>query len=76
MKMRIKIDTIAKVKDFVAAANLVPYDITLETGRYIVDAKSLMAIFSLDLENPIVAEFDTEDTVSVIGTFGKWEDLT
>jgi phosphotransferase system HPr-like phosphotransfer protein len=74
MQLRIKIDTIAKVKDFVSEATAMPFDITLKTGRYVVDAKSLMAIFSLDIEKPIVADFDTEDEVMVLSSFGKWED--
>lgn len=74
MQLRIKIDTIAKVKDFVAAATTMPFDVTLRTGRYVVDAKSLMAIFSLDLENPIVAEFDSDDENAILDAFGKWED--
>lgn len=74
MQLRIKIDTIAKVKEFVAEATAMPFDVTLRTGRYVVDAKSLMAIFSLDLESPIVADFDTEDETIVLSSFGKWED--
>ena len=76
MQLRVKIDTISKVKDFVAAAYLMPFDVTLKAGRYIVDAKSLMAIFSLDLDKPIVAEFETDDEDLIMKTFVAWEDLT
>lgn len=74
MQLRIKIDTIAKVKEFVSTATSMPFDIALKAGRYVVDAKSLMAIFSLDLESPIVAEFDSEDNEIIMEKFGKWED--
>lgn len=74
MQLRIKIDTISKVKEFVATASAMPFDITLKTGRYIVDAKSLMAIFSLDLESPVVACFDTDNVETVMKNFEKWED--
>ena len=41
------------VKRFVAIANRYPYDIDLCSGRYVVDAKSLLGIFSIDLSKPI-----------------------
>ena len=41
------------VKKFVAIVNHYPYDIDLRSGRYVVDAKSLLGIFSIDLSKPI-----------------------
>ncbi|MBQ9008268.1 MAG: HPr family phosphocarrier protein [Clostridia bacterium] len=41
------------VKKFVAIASRYPYDIDLRSGRYVVDAKSLLGIFSIDLSKPI-----------------------
>lgn len=41
------------VKKFVAIVNQYPYDIDLRSGRYVVDAKSLLGIFSIDLSKPI-----------------------
>lgn len=46
-KLKIKLLTITDVKDFVTAANFCPADMDLISGRYIVDAKSLMGIFSI-----------------------------
>ena len=36
-------------------------DIDLTSGRYVVDAKSIMGIFSLDLSKPIMVEIHSED---------------
>lgn len=74
MQLRIKIDTIAKVKEFVATATTMPFDITIKAGRYVVDAKSLMALFSLNLADTLFADFDTEDETTILSSFGKWED--
>ena len=52
-KANIKLSTIEDVRDFVNAASRYTYEIDLSSGRYIVDAKSIMGIFSLDLMNPI-----------------------
>lgn len=49
----VKLDTIAKVKDFVNVLVGCPYDVDLTSGRYVVDAKSIMGLFSLDLSKPI-----------------------
>ena len=42
------------VKEFVDIANSKEYDIELMSGKYIVNAKSIMGVFSLDLTKPMV----------------------
>jgi phosphotransferase system HPr-like phosphotransfer protein len=49
------------VKDFVNIVNKYNFDVDLASGRYVVDAKSIMGIFSLDLSKPIRVEVHTED---------------
>ncbi len=49
----IKLNTIEDVRNFVNAVTACEYDVDLASGRYIVDAKSIMGIFSLDLMQPI-----------------------
>jgi hypothetical protein len=49
----IDLNTIDKVKRFSAKTSKCEYDIVLSTGRYIVDGKSIMGIFSLNLSNEI-----------------------
>ena len=51
--MDIKLQTIEDVRNFVNAVTSCEYDVDLASGRYIVDAKSIMGIFSLDLLQPI-----------------------
>lgn len=45
----IKVDSVDKVKDFVKATSKIVPDMDLIVGRYIIDAKSIMGIFSVDL---------------------------
>ena len=52
-QFRILIPSVAAVRNFVNAATLCPVDIDVTSGRYTVDAKSIMGLFSLDLERPI-----------------------
>ena len=49
----IRLVTISDIRDFVNLAARYDFDIDLRSGRYVVDAKSIMGIFSLDLMNPI-----------------------
>ena len=51
--VQISLDSIDKVKSFVNAVNRLDGEFDLVSGRYIVDAKSIMGIFSLDLSRPI-----------------------
>ncbi len=48
--------SINDVKQFVNAACEQPFDIDILAGRYIIDAKSIMGIFSVDLAKPIRVE--------------------
>lgn len=54
------LNTINDVKNFVELANRYDFDVDLVSGRYAVDAKSIMGIFSLDLTKPIQVEAHTE----------------
>lgn len=49
IKRKIKLNSITDVKEFTTLANSVTYEIDFLSGRYTVDAKSIMGIFSLDL---------------------------
>lgn len=49
----IRLSTIEDVRSFVNIVTACDFDVDLASGRYIVDAKSIMGIFSLDLLNPI-----------------------
>ena len=51
--VQIKLDSIDKVKDFVRAITLFDNDFDMRSGRYTIDAKSILGIFSLDLSKPI-----------------------
>lgn len=62
----IMLKSINDVKDFVNIVNRYDFDVDLTSGRYIVDAKSIMGIFSLDLSKPIKVEAHSDNTDSFI----------
>ncbi|GFI26863.1 phosphocarrier protein HPr [Lachnospiraceae bacterium] len=51
--VQISLNSIDKVKAFVNTVTQFDYDFDLISGRYTIDAKSIMGIFSLDLSKPI-----------------------
>ncbi len=50
---KIRIDTIANVKKFCSIVIGCEYDVDIVSGRYAIDAKSIMGIFSLDLSQDL-----------------------
>lgn len=57
----IQLNSINDVKLFVNTVSAYSCDIDLTSGRYVVDAKSIMGIFSLDLSKPIKVEIFSDD---------------
>ena len=60
------LNSIDKVKSFVNEITKFDYDFDLVSGRYVIDAKSIMGIFSLDLSKPIDLNIHAEDDSDVI----------
>ena len=59
--VKISLDSIDKVKAFVNAITKFDSDFDLISGRYVIDAKSIMGIFSLDLSKPIELTIHNDD---------------
>lgn len=69
----ILLKSIIDVKNFVNIVNEFDFDIDLESGRYVVDAKSIMGIFSLDLSKPIIMRIYTDDTSAIEPKLAQFE---
>ena len=54
--VNIKLSLTENVKAFVNIVSRHSYDIDLRVGRHVVDAKSILGIFSLDLSKPVTVE--------------------
>lgn len=57
----VSLETAQKVKEFVAVTQNSEHEILLKSGRYVVDAKSILGIFSLDLSKPLTVEIYGDD---------------
>ena len=64
--VQISLNSIDKVKSFVNDISKFDYDFDLVSGRYVIDAKSIMGIYSLDVSKPIDVNIHTEDNADEI----------
>ena len=64
--VHISLNSIDKVKAFVNEITKFDNDFDLVSGRYVIDAKSIMGIFSLDLSKPIDLNIHAEDNIDDI----------
>lgn len=60
-QVQISLNSIDKVKSFVNDITRFDCDFDLVSGRYVIDAKSIMGIFSLDLSKPIDLHIHSEN---------------
>lgn len=60
-EITIFLDTIQKVKEFVNVITVMDGDFDIISGKYVVDAKSILGIFSLDLSQPLILQIETQE---------------
>ena len=61
IKLNIQMQQVDHVKDFVNLLSKYPYEMDLISGRYTIDAKSLLGIYSLDLSKPLTLVIYAEE---------------
>jgi phosphotransferase system HPr-like phosphotransfer protein len=64
--LEINLKMAQNVKEFVSIVNQYDYEIDLRSGRFIVDAKSILGIFSLDLSKPVIVEIHSNNCDDLI----------
>ena len=64
--VKISLNSIDKVKSFVNEISKFDNDFDLVSGRYVIDAKSIMGIFSLDLSKPINLNVHADENMAAI----------
>ena len=64
--VKVRLSSIEAVRDFVEAVRKYDSEIDLSSGRQVVDAKSIMGIFSLDLMHPITMTIHNDNCDDII----------
>ncbi len=57
----ISLTQVNQVQQFVNVVSKVPYDVDMVSGRYTINAKSLLGIYSLDLNRPLQVVMYSDD---------------
>lgn len=57
----VSLNTIEKVKRFTSITNSFDCDVDVLQGRYTIDAKSVLGVFSLDLTKTVTVEIESDD---------------
>lgn len=65
VEKKLFLKTLEDVKSFVSLAMSKPYDIELLNGKYIVNAKSIMGVFSLDLTTPLTVVINSDTDLEI-----------
>ncbi len=71
--IKISLEMAQRVKEFVNITQDYAYEILLKSGKYVVDAKSILGIFSLDLSSPITVEVYSDDCDDLLAKLKKFE---
>ena len=66
----IRLSLVENVNNFVNIVTRYPYEMDLRAGRHVVDAKSILGIFSLDLSKPITLEIYSDDCGDLLEEVG------
>ena len=74
LTVSIRLDSVDKVKEFNGIVISAPFEMDLTSGRYVIDAKSVMGIFSLDLSKPITMHVhaDKEEADKILKQLDKF----
>ncbi|MDD6207892.1 MAG: HPr family phosphocarrier protein [Clostridiales bacterium] len=70
--VKISLNSIDKVKSFVNEISKFDSEFDLVSGRYVIDAKSIMGIFSLDLSKPIDLNIHSEDADEILNVLAPY----
>lgn len=71
--IKISLEMAQRVKEFVNITQDYPCEILLKSGKYVVDAKSILGIFSLDLSEPITVEIYEDNCDELLAKLKKFE---
>lgn len=73
--VKVKFNSIESVKKFVNISVNQSFDMDIRTGRYIIDGKSILGIFSLDLTKDLVLDLHTDDEDKISSFLRKIKDI-
>ena len=64
-KLVLILNTLSKVKEFTNEANKFNSDIDIIRDRYVIDAKSVLGIYTIDLTKPVTVKINSDDKAEI-----------
>lgn len=71
-QVKIKLNTINDIREFIEVTRHFPVELDIKSGRYVIDASSIMGILSLNLEETVNLVFDSKYKEQINKDFSKW----
>lgn len=69
----INLEMSSSVKEFVNITQSYDYEILIKSGHYVVDAKSILGLFSLDTSKPLTVEIFSDDCADLLAKLDKFK---
>lgn len=70
--IKISLEATQRVKEFVAITQAAECEIQVKCGKYVVDGKSILGIFSLDLTEPLTVEIFSDNCDELLAKLAKF----
>ena len=71
IECKILLNNINKIANFIKVVSKIEEDEDLYKGHYVIDAKSIVALFTIQLDKPVLIKIHSDDE-SLLSLFNEW----
>lgn len=71
IECKILLNNIDKIANFIKVVSKIEEDVDLYKGHYVIDAKSIVALFTIQLDKPVLIKIHSDDE-SLLSLFNEW----
>jgi len=71
IECKILLNNINKIANFIKVVSKIEEDVDLYKGHYVIDAKSIVALFTIQLDKPVLIKIHSDDE-SLLSLFNEW----
>lgn len=71
IECKILLNNINKIANFIKVVSKIEEDVDLYKGHYVIDAKSIVALFTIQLDKPVLIKIHSDDK-SLLNLFNEW----
>ena len=73
IECKILLNNINKIANFIKVVSKIEEDVDLYKGHYVIDAKSIVALFTIQLDKPVLIKIHSDDE-SLLSLFNEWRE--